>query len=179
MKIIDTYINLAIDCSDIKNLSILDSGESRLITKTPGNDHVFTSILVLEFSQRHTQFLTNGKLDQQILFVNGIYQILKNKNGTPFINIKVLKVIAKNKKHVVDIKSIRSNLCSEFEESDLDTLKEKYINTCTKYEIQNLKEVIEKRDCLRLQSQLKSQEIQRLKHENKNLQLKNKVIRTM
>ena len=179
MKIIDTYINLAIDCSDIKNLSILDSGESRLITKTPGNDHVFTSILILEFSQRHTQFLTNGKLDQQILFVNGIYQILKNKNGTPFINIKVLKVIAKNKKHVVDIKSIRSNLYSEFEESDLDTLKEKYINTCTKYEIQNLKEVIEKRDCLRLQSQLKSQEIQRLKHENKNLQLKNKVIRTM
>lgn len=179
MKIIDTYINLAIDCSDIKNLSILDSGESRLIIKTPSNDHVFTSILVLEFSQRHTQFLTNSKLDQQILFVNGVYQILKNKNGTPFINIKVLRVIAKNKKHVVDIKSIRSSLCSEFEESDLDALKEKYINTCTKYEIQNLKEVIEKRDCLRLQSQLKSQEIQRLKHENKNLQLKNKVIRTI
>jgi hypothetical protein len=171
MKIIDTYINFALDCSDIENLSILENGESRLITKT-NSDDIHSSILVLEFSQRHTQFLIKGKLNQQILFLNGTYQIMKNKNGTPFINVKVAKIVAKNKKYVVDIRNIRSNLCNDFENNDLNYLTQKYIDSCTSEEIKNLKEVIAKRDLLRLQSQLKSKEVQKLKHEKKILQLK-------
>lgn len=179
MKIIDTYINFAVDCSDIDNLSVLENGESRLITKTINTDCIFSSILVIEFSQRHTQFLIKSKLNQQILFLNGIYQVMKNKNGTPFINIKVEKIVAKNKKHVLDIKNIRSTLCNDFEINNLNDLSQKYIDSCMAEEIQNLKEVIEKRDCLRLQSQLRAKEVQILKHEKKILQLKQNTIKSI
>lgn len=174
MKIIDTYINLSIDCSDMNNLSVLDNGESRLVLKNTSMDGVFPSILRIDFSQKHTQFLLKGNLDQQIIFINGIYQVLK-KNEIPFINIKVLKAIAKNKKQVLDIKNIRDDIYSDFETNNLSSLKEKYLDSCTKEEIINLKKVIEIRDCLKLKSQLKSQEIQKLKHEKKILQLKKRI----
>jgi len=179
MKIIDTYITLAIECSDLENLTFLENGESRLIEKIQSTDEASPSIVVINFSKRHTKHLVNSKLDQQVLFVEGAYQVLKNKSGTPFLNIKAIKTILKNKKQVVDITNIRHKICNDFEESNLHSLKEKYIHRCAEEEIKNLKEVIEKRDLLKLQYQLKFQETQKLKHEKKILMLKQNVGQTL
>lgn len=70
MKIIDTYINLAINCSDLKNLSLSNSGTSRLIIETTATDTVVSSIVVIDFDERHTNHLINSTLDQQIIFIN-------------------------------------------------------------------------------------------------------------
>ncbi|GAA0705366.1 hypothetical protein GCM10008904_13140 [Paraclostridium ghonii] len=174
MKIIDTYITLAMECSDLDNLTFLENGESRLIEKIQVTGEISTSIVVINFSKSHTQHLLKSKLNQKVLFVEGSYQVLKNKSGTPFLNIKSKKIILKNKKQVVDIKNIRDKICNDFEENYLHSLKEKYINRCAEEEIKNLKEVIEKRDLLKLQYQLKFQETQKLKHEKKILMLTKK-----
>lgn len=178
MKIIDAYITLALECSDLENLTFLENGESRLIEKIPAMDSSYPSIAVINFSRRHTAHLTNSKLNQQVLFVEGTYQVLKNKSGTPFLNIKAIKTVLKNKKQVVDITNIRHKIYNDFEENDLTSLKEKYLHSCAEEEIKNLKEVIEKRDLLKLQYQLKFQETQKLKHEKKILMLKQNVGQT-
>ncbi|GAA0715748.1 hypothetical protein GCM10008904_32900 [Paraclostridium ghonii] len=178
MKIIDTSITLAMECSDLKNLTFLENGESRLIEKIQATNEVSPSIVVIDFNKRHTQHLVNSKLNQQVMFVEGYYQVLKNKNSTPFLNIKAVKITLKNKKQVVDITNIRHKIRNDFEENDLNSLKEKYIQSCSEEEIKNLKEVIEKRDLLKLQYQLKFQETQKLKHEKKILMLKKHVGQT-
>ena len=127
MKIIDAYITLALECSDLEHLTFLENGESRLIEKIPAIDDSYPSIAVINFSRRHTAHLTNSKLNQQVLFVEGTYQVLKNKSGTPFLNIKAVKTVLKNKKQVVDITNIRHKIYNDFDENDLTSLKEKYI----------------------------------------------------
>ncbi|MDO7204046.1 hypothetical protein Q5M85_07755 [Paraclostridium bifermentans] len=130
MKIIDAYITLALECSDLENLTFLENGESRLIEKNTCNRWFLSIYCSNKFSKRHTTHLTNSKLNQQVLFVEGTYHVLKNKSGTPFLNIKAVKTVLKNKKQVVDITNIRHKIYNDFEENDLTSLKEKYLHSC-------------------------------------------------
>ena len=176
MKLLTTSVSLALDCSDISKLNLNEDKTSRLIIKTDKSDDTTESVVVLDFGQKHTKHLLNSKLDQQVVFIHGVYQVLKNKQHIPFINIKVQKVIAKNKRDVVDIRGFRNELEKEFETNDLDYLKIKYKEVCCYEEIKGLKKVIESKKCVQLKSQLKTQEISKLKKQKKLIKMQNKAV---
>lgn len=174
MKLLETTVSFVLDSTNIDNLKINKNGTSRVIVKIERTDDTKESIVVLNFNSRHTKHLVNSNLSQQILFINGIYQILKNKKDIPFIEVKVKKVIAKNKKEVVDINNLRRALEKEFEMNDLEYLKNKYKEVCCYEEIKGLKNIIEHKKCLQLKSQINTQEISKLKKEMKIYKMKNK-----
>ena len=108
-QVLDSNLNLFIEL-DKNKLDIKDDGTSRIVVKSEVLEGMAPSILVLDFNQKHTQFIKNTNLDDKILFIQGNYQALKNKKEIPFVNVKVYKVSVNKKTKVLEITKLRNRL---------------------------------------------------------------------
>ena len=91
LEVLDTKINLFIEI-DKSKLNIKEDGTSRLILKTDiKEDNKISSILVIDFNKKYTNFIQKNNFKDKILFIEGDYLILKNKKEIPYVNIKVTR----------------------------------------------------------------------------------------
>lgn len=157
-QVLDSNLNLFIEL-DKNKLDIKDDGTSRIVVKSEVLEGMAPSILVLDFNQKHTQFIKNTNLDDKILFIQGNYQALKNKKEIPFVNVKVYKVSVNKKTKVLEITKLRNRLITEFRNSDLKNLQEKYKELHMDEEIVKLREAIETKDILKLKEKMLKQEL--------------------
>ncbi|WP_278683848.1 hypothetical protein [Paraclostridium bifermentans] len=157
-QVLDSNLNLFIEI-DKNKLDIKDDGTSRIVVKSEVLEGMAPSILVLDFNQKHTQFIKNTNLDDKILFIQGNYQALKNKKEIPFVNVKVYKVSVNKKTKALEITKLRNRLITEFRNSDLKNLQEKYKELHIDEEIIKLREVIETKDVLKLKEKMLKQEL--------------------
>ena len=157
-QVLDSNLNLFIEI-DKNKLDVKDDGTSRIVVKSEVLEGMAPSILVLDFNQKHTQFIKNTNLDDKILFIQGNYQALKNKKEIPFVNIKVYKVSVNKKTKALEITKLRNRLITEFRNSDLNNLQEKYKELHIDEEIIKLREAIETKDILKLKEKTLKQEL--------------------
>lgn len=157
-QVLDSNLNLFIEL-DKNKLDIKDDGTSRIVVKSEALEGMVSSILVLDFNQKHTQFIKNTNLDDKILFIQGNYQALKNKKEIPFVNVKVYKVSVNKKTKALEITKLRNRLITEFRNSDLKNLQEKYKELHMDEEIIKLREAIETKDILKLKEKMLKQEL--------------------
>lgn len=157
-QVLDSNLNLFIEIDKTK-LDIKDDGTSRIIVKSEVLEEMAQSILVLDFNQKHTQFIKNTNLDDKILFIQGNYQALKNKKEIPFVNVKVYKISVNKKTKALEITKLRNRLITEFRNSDLKNLQEKYKELHMDEEIIKLREAIETKDMLKLKEKMLKQEL--------------------
>lgn len=157
-QVLDSNLNLFIEI-DKNKLDIKNDGTSRIIVKSEVLEEMAQSILVLDFNQKHTQFIKNTNLDDKILFIQGNYQALKNKKEIPFVNVKVYKVSVNKKTKALEITKLRNRLITEFRNSDLKNLQEKYKELHMDEEIIKLREAIETKDILKLKEKMLKQEL--------------------
>ena len=54
-------------------------------------DNKISSILVIDFNKKNTNFIQKNNFKDKILFIEGDYLILKNKKEIPYVNIKVTR----------------------------------------------------------------------------------------
>lgn len=159
LEVLDTKINLFIEI-DKSKLNIKEDGTSRLILKTDiKEDNKISSILVIDFNKKYTNFIQKNNFKDKILFIEGDYLILKNKKEIPYVNIKVTKIINNKKKDVVRTDKVRNNLIKEFKKADLKALEEKYQKFCIDEEIKELIEVLKETTLLKEKTKLKNREI--------------------
>ncbi len=159
LEVLDTKINLFIEI-DKSKLNIKEDGTSRLILKTDiKEDNKISSILVIDFNKKYTNFIQKNNFKDKILFIEGDYLILKNKKEMPYVNIKVTKIINNKKKDVVRTDKVRNNLIKEFKKADLKALEEKYQKFCIDEEIKELIEVLKETTLLKEKTKLKNREI--------------------
>lgn len=159
LQVLDTNINIFLEI-DKSKLDIKEDGTSKLILKTNIlEEGTIASILVLEFNEKHTKFIKNTNIKDQVLFIQGTYQILKNKKDVPFAKIKAFRVLLHKKNEVVRLDKLRNRLTDEFRKEDLNKLQEKYKEFCIDEEIKSLKEVIEEKDILKLKQKINNQEL--------------------
>lgn len=159
LEVLDTKINLFIEI-DKSKLNIKEDGTSRLILKTDiKEDNKISSILVIDFNKKYTNFIQKNNFKDKILFIEGDYLILKNKKEMPYVNIKVTKIINNKKKDVVRTDKVRDNLIKEFKKADLKALEEKYQKFCIDEEIKELIEVLKETTLLKEKTKLKNREI--------------------
>ena len=91
LEVLDTKINLFIEI-DKSKLNIKEDGTSRLILKTDiKEDNKISSILVIDFNKKYTNFIQKNNFKDKILFIEGDYLILKNEKEIPYVNIKVTR----------------------------------------------------------------------------------------
>lgn len=157
-QVLDSNLNLFIEI-DKNKLDIKNDGTSRIIVKSEVLEEMAQSILVLDFNQKHTQFIKNTNLDDKILFIQGNYQALKNKKEIPFVNVKVYKISVNKKTKALEITKLRNRLITEFRNSDLKNLQEKYKELHMDEEIIKLREAIETKDMLKLKEKMLKQEL--------------------
>lgn len=159
LQVLDTNISIFLEI-DKSKLDFKEDGTSRLILKSDTLEKgTVTSILLLEFNEKYTKFIKNTNMKDQVLFVQGTYQILRNKKDIPFAKIKVFRVILNKKNDVLRLDKLRNRLIDEFRKEDLSKLEEKYKEFCIDEEIKNLKETIEKKDILKLKQNINNQEL--------------------
>lgn len=167
-QVLDSNLNLFIEL-DKNKLDIKDDGTSRIVVKSELLEGMVSSVLVLDFNQKHTQFIKDTNLEDKILFIQGNYQALKNKKEIPFLNIKVYKVSVNKKEKALEIAKLRNRLITEFRNSDLKNLQEKYKELHIDEEIIKLREAIETKDILKLKEKNLKQELTIKQIENKKL----------
>lgn len=167
-QVLDSNLNLFIEL-DKNKLDIKDDGTSRIVVKSELLEGMVSSVLVLDFNQKHTQFIKNTNLEDKILFIQGNYQVLKNKKEIPFLNVKVYKVSVNKKEKALEIAKLRNRLIAEFRNSDLKNLQEKYKELHIDEEIIKLRESIETKDILKLKEKTLKQELTIKQIENKKL----------
>lgn len=159
LKVLDTNINIFVEI-DKSRLDIKADGTSRLILKTNIlEEGTIASILVLEFNEKHTKFIKDTNIKEKVLFIQGTYQILRNKKDVPFAKIKVFRVLLHKKNEVVRLDKLRNRLTDEFRKEDFKKLQEKYKEFCIDEEIKSLKEAIEEKDLLKLKQKINNQEL--------------------
>ena len=79
LEILDTKIKLFLEINKDK-LKSKENGTSRFILKSNmESDEKRSSILVLNLNNKHTNFINKTNFKNKILFVEGHYEILKNK----------------------------------------------------------------------------------------------------
>lgn len=159
LTVLDTTISLFIEL-DKKKLIIKEDGTSRLIINTASlREPTVESIVVIELDKRYTDYMKQFKPQGKILFIEGTYQVLKNKKEVPFIRIKPIRILEKNKEKILSTDKFRKSLRKEFETEDLETLKDKYKELCIDVEIEDLKEIILKSEILNKQEKINRQEL--------------------
>ena len=159
LDVLDTKINLFIEI-DKSKLNIKEDETSRLILKTDiTEDNKISSIIVIDFNKKYTSFIQKNNFNDNVLFIEGDYAILKNKKEMPYVNIKVTKIINNKKKDVVRTDKVRNNLIKEFKKADLKALEEKYQKFCIDEEIKELIEVLKETTLLKEKTKLKNREI--------------------
>lgn len=159
LEVLDTSIDMFLEI-DKSKLDFREEGTSRLILKTNVlEEGTSASILVLDFNEKYTRFIENTNMSDQVLFVQGTYQILKNKKGVPFAKVTVFRVLLHKKKDVFKYDKLRNNLINEFRKEDFKKLEEKYKYLCIDEEIRSLKKAIEEKDILKLKQKINNQEL--------------------
>lgn len=172
LEILDTKIKLFLEINKDK-LKLKEDGTSRLILKSNiEDDEKRSSILVLNISERHTNFIQKSNLKDKLLFIEGNYEILKNKKDIPYASVNVTRIISHKKENIVRNNKIKNGIIKEFEKSDLKEFGDKYQKFCTGEEIKELiyllkeKVLLEKRIKSNKQEiHLKEQERLRLKEQ--------------
>lgn len=159
LTVLDTTISLFIEL-DKKKLIIKEDGTSRLIVNTASlREPTVESIVVIELDKVYTGHMKKFKPQGKILFIEGTYQVLKNKKEVPFIRVKPIRISERDKKKFLSTEKFRQSLRKEFETEDLETLKDKYKEICIDVEIEDLKETILKSELLKKQEKINRQEL--------------------
>lgn len=123
MKLLDTTINMFMIYERSK-LTVKEDGTSRLILNANGNK----SILLLEFNEKFTKYLTEDRKYENIMFIQGNYSILKNKKEVPFAKIEVTRIGEYKKDRVLKIGKLRNEVFEDYKKLDLKKIQEKYKN---------------------------------------------------
>lgn len=167
--ILDTNINIFLEI-DKDNLIVKEDGTSSFILKTRAEEEdEQPSILQIIFNQKQTKLISNMKkstLDGKILFVQGSYQILKNKKDVSFAKVKAFRVMFEDKTKTLKIQKLRNKLTEEFKKEDVKTLQEKYEKFFIDRAIKELKNELNINNNLKLKDKLNKQELHKLKLRN-------------
>lgn len=170
--ILDTNINIFLEI-DKDNLIVKEDGTSSFILKTRAEEEdEQPSILQIIFNQKQTKLISNMKkstLDGKILFVQGSYQILKNKKDVSFAKVKAFRVMFEDKTKTLKIQKLRNKLTEEFKKEDVKTLQEKYEKFFIDRAIKELKNELNINNNLKLKDKLNKQELHKLKLRNSAL----------
>lgn len=159
LTVLDTMISLAIEL-DKKKLVMKEDGTSRLIVNSASlREPTVESIVVIEFDKKHTKYLKGFNPQGIVIFIEGTYQVLKNKKEVPFIRVNPIRVIYRKKKKILRTDKFLNKLRAEFETEDLEKLKDKYKELCIDVEIEELKETILKKEMLNKQEKINRQEL--------------------
>ncbi|MCJ8342336.1 MAG: hypothetical protein MJH09_05745 [Cetobacterium sp.] len=170
--ILDTNINIFLEI-DKDNLIVKEDGTSSFILKTRAEEEdEQPSILQIIFNQKQTKLISNMKkstLDGKVLFVQGSYQILKNKKDVSFAKVKAFRVMFEDKTKTLKIQKLRNKLTEEFKKEDVKTLQEKYEKFFIDRAIKELKNELNINNNLKLKDKLNKQELHKLKLRNSAL----------
>lgn len=121
MKLLDTTINMFMIYERSK-LTVKEDGTSRFILNANENK----SILLLEFNEKFTKYLTEDRKYENIMFIQGNYSILKNKKEVPFAKIEVTRIGEYKKDKVLKIGKLRNEVFEDYKKLDLEKIQEKY-----------------------------------------------------
>lgn len=172
LKILDATVSLFIEL-DKKKLVIKEDGTGRLIINSATlREPTVTSIVVIELNKRYTNYLKKFNPQGKVLFIEGTYQVLKNKKDVPFMRVNPLRILEEKKKKFVNADRLRSKLREEFIAKDIQELKEKYKELCIDAEIEELKEIIQNKEMLNAQKKINHQELLLKRYEAKELKRK-------
>ena len=167
LEILDTKIKLFLEINKDK-LKSKEDGTSRFILKSNmESDEKRSSILVLNLNKKHTNFINKTNFKNKILFVEGHYEILKNKKEIPYANINVTRITVHKKEDIVRSKKIKSSIISDFEKDDLKEFEEKYKKFCTNEEMKELIDVLKEKDILQKRIRANKQELHLKAQENR------------